>query len=201
MKKRARPIEERPRQQVLIRHADQEALVDKRMAPLIVECWRKGIWTLDCFEGSTRQDGFIQFQTSADAIAFLNAACARSESSTSLYARAERKFIGTAPQRKTGHRRWNFSIGSAYDYSSEGEPAEFELTVSISFPSRDIPRMLRALRPAAPRKSKKPQRVVVSPAALPVGEPPPLSEGPSVLAPCPDAGVAGPDAGVAGAEV
>lgn len=144
-----------PHRQVWIRHGEREASVDKRMTALMLECWKRDISAINCCEGDATRDGYVTFQTANDAIAFLNA---------SVYAKSD-----SYPFPYT--RRTCPITADAFDDSVAGDPAAFELTVTIRFSRRDIPGMVRALcRPARPLEA-------VSLAVPPVdGAPPPAAE-------------------------
>jgi hypothetical protein len=137
-------VDEKHRQ-VLVEYDGMEALIDERMAPLILMLWQRRIWTLNCCEGGPTEDGYIQFGSSMAAAEFLNLACRKSRSYDSLYARAEREFIANAPHRRTGYRVWRFDAG-AIDLSDAGEGPCFDFQVCIRFPRRDVARMTRAVK-------------------------------------------------------
>lgn len=138
-------LPEEPHRQVRVEWDGMEARIDERLAPLILMLWQRQVWTLNCCQGSPTEDGYIQFGSSMAASEFLNLVCQKSRGYDSLYARAERDFIATAPHRRTGYRVWLFDA-SAVDLSDAHDASAFDFQVCVRFPRRDIARMTRAAK-------------------------------------------------------
>jgi transcriptional regulator with XRE-family HTH domain len=136
-----------PHKEVVVQVGDKKAEIDEVIAPLIREVWIAGIRTVM----SCQQDVFgrvwIMFPDPENAVAFLNIVGQKfEEGSESLYVRMN-DYCSSC-----GHiPKWVYNVGVSDLRRMDGivppdYPADFTIHVSVRFPQRDLPTVVRRLQ-------------------------------------------------------
>ena len=140
---------------VLVKWAGFEARIDERIAPLIKEIWKAGIFTFNSCEENRPGIIWIEFASVIECEAFLNIIARYEEDIDSLYNR-----IRQAWSRGDGilHGAWEYSVLPC-DYSVEQRildddsieescmcPSEFIFSMGIRFPMEDYPVLLDRIK-------------------------------------------------------
>ncbi len=129
--------------------------IDVEIAPLIKALWDSGIETFNsCQDNGDEHCIWIEFATPADASKFLNAVIGRLGNDRTLYGRA----MGTAMDTPDA---WTYQVfpmnygieESILDDEVEERrigPNDVDFAISIRFPRRDLPVVLRRLTASLP---------------------------------------------------
>lgn len=140
--------------QVHIEHGDIEADVDEKIAPLILEIWKAGIYTdLSC--QSNHGKIWIAFTTTEDAKEFLDAVCPEHEEGLySLYNRIAREWRpeDNEEEWEWEQKAWDYDVLvedwnglHPEDDSKRTEPPDFFFSISIRFPKSDYEAVLEKM--------------------------------------------------------
>jgi hypothetical protein len=139
---------------VLVRHASARALIDEKIAPLVLETWKAGVRThCSCEDaGSLRDDddrmrGWVQlgFPSVEHARVWLRIVARHRRGRRTLYHRM------TSALRERCRTRWRWEVSAfdaAYDWASgtSGGPATLDFRVFVYFPRADLAIVVRRLR-------------------------------------------------------
>jgi hypothetical protein len=150
--------------QTHIRHADREADVDEKLAPLILELWRAGIDTMrSCQRHSATRKVWITFAEAVGAETFLNIVSGSNrDGRRQKWARRESWYFGQydpdsgpltpdawSPLNPAG---WEFHASVDDDSLSDDgdrwvadDPA-FRIEIAVLFPARDLEAVTKAVR-------------------------------------------------------
>lgn len=146
-------------EQVHISLEDDEADVDKEMAPIILECWKNDIWTLLSCQENHPGVAWIEFLSPYCASKFMDIVANKYESKLkSLYNRIAGNWDSISEELEKWEYNilpFDFNLTQTPDENDEylnethtGKP-EFGFSVSIRFPRSDMKTILRRLRKAS----------------------------------------------------
>ncbi len=138
---------------VLVRHGRTRALIDEKVAPLVLETWRAGIRThCSCEDaGSLRDDarlrGWVQlgFPSVEHARAWMRIVARHRRGQRTLYHRM------TSALRERCRARWRWEVSAfdaAYCWASDTShaPTTLDFRVFVYFPRADLVAVTRRLR-------------------------------------------------------
>jgi len=132
-----------------------EARVDRSIAPLIKEIWKAGIFTLNSCQENRPGIIWIAFFSVLDAEAFLNIVARYEEGIDTLYNRIRQAWThyhgGIPGAWEYDVLPTDFSVDQHFledgsiDETCTG-PSEFIFTMSVRFPKRDYPILLKRMK-------------------------------------------------------
>jgi hypothetical protein len=121
--------------------------IDERIAPLVREIWKAGIRTIMSCQETEPGIAWIEFDSVADLIRFLNVVAQYEEGVDTLYNRINRRRVGP-----TSTSCWEFQLNlldcgfSPQDDDRYEGPADFLVSVGVYFPQGDLPVLVRRMK-------------------------------------------------------
>jgi len=155
-------------QETLLQVGDRQASIDLGIAPLIEEIWKAGIETLNSCEENRPGIIWIDFYSSDDATRFVNIVACYEEGTHCLYNRIVQYW--SANDEQTDDLFWTYDIYPAdlhldqvvneedksVEVSHQGLPW-IEFSLSVRFPQKDYPVLLKRMKEFNERQERKRQ--------------------------------------------
>lgn len=143
-----------PHKQVAIQWGDLRAEVDYKIAPLILALWKLGIHTVNSCQENRPRTAWIEFLTTDDAKQFLGIVAVYPDEEDekepfweTLYGRITQ--CGSANDWEYHLHPFNWNVHEEIVSDEVIEtcigPSDFEFSVSIRFPKKDIPLLVKLL--------------------------------------------------------